>query len=232
MAGQLILVPTPIDEETPLETIALKRLSEMVKGKDLIVVEELKECRRRWIRWGLKREWIEDFILFNEHTHKEEVPRLIKELKHGRNVYIMSDCGLPAFCDPGMDLVNAAHNKNIKVTSTPFSNSISLAVALSGFSHQQFWFAGFIPIKSPAREDALKKCLKMPETSIIMDTPYRLKRLLPEIKSVESKLGIKRQYFLAMDLNQRSEWLIRGDLDHVMQSFDDSKKEFILIIGS
>ena len=47
----------------------------------------------------------------------------------------MSDGGLPAFCDPGKELVAACHRNNVKVTSSPFQNSIVLALALSGFDH-------------------------------------------------------------------------------------------------
>jgi len=145
--GELILVPTPIQDDLPLETIARDLLlSEAMNEQVILLVEEHKIARQRWLRWGLPREAIEKFILYNEHTQEKLVSDIIKEIKAGKKAYLLSDCGLPAFCDPGQLLVQACHKQRIKVTATPFPNSISLALALSGFSHGTFVFSGFIPV--------------------------------------------------------------------------------------
>ncbi len=230
MSGKLILVPTPIHESLPLETVAQSLLLEdSLKEKTIIAVEEHKVGRQRWLKWGLPRETIEKFVLFNEHTSTNEVPELIKKLKAGFTVYLMSDGGLPAFCDPGQKLIEACHRQGIKVTSTPFPNSIALAVSLSGFPHETFYFAGFIPIKSPERESSLKRLSQSKEMSILMDTPYRLNKILMELKEVISP---SREVFLASDLNSPDELLLRGSIDSVLGALKSSeKREFILIIG-
>ncbi len=45
--------------------------------------------------------------------------------------------------------------------NTPFPHSISLALALSGFSHKSFWFEGFLPAKKEFREKRWKELMKM-----------------------------------------------------------------------
>ena len=135
-----------------------------------------------------------------------------------------------SFCDPGRDLVEAAHLNGIQVTSTPFANSIVLALALSGFDHDQFWFQGFIPTSNPERQATLKKLLKDRNTSIVMDTPYRLKKLIPELKELEQITKISRQYCLAMDLNKENELIVVGNINK-LQKHCSEKKEFILIIN-
>ena len=152
---------------------------------------------------------------------------MIKELKAGKDIILMSDCGLPAFCDPGQLLVDLCHKNKVKVTATAFSNSIALAVALSGFPHARFIFEGFIPIKKPERSSALKRILKQPEMSILMDTPYRLVRVLEELEL----LGAKRQIFVGLDLNKVDEQLYRGAISAIKEKLSNSKREFILIIG-
>lgn len=118
--GTLTLIPTPIDEIHPLETTAWELLNNISGDSNSIVcIEDLKPGRRRWLRWNLPRNQVEDFVLYNEHNHKEQCIHLINELKSGKNVYLMSDGGLPAFCDPGQDLVRVCHKNKIKVTSTP-----------------------------------------------------------------------------------------------------------------
>lgn len=230
MSGKLTLIPTPIDEQSPLESIAfellLKAATEEVE-KSIFAIEDLKPGRRRWLRWGLPRSQVENFTLYNEHTRKECQLELIKSLKSGKNVYLMSDGGLPAFCDPGRELVELCHQNKIKVTSTPFPNSISLALALSGLPHDQFFFRGFLPVKSDERAQALEKLKELDQTMILMDTPYRLKKLLEEV--AEKLPG--RELFLALDLNGENELLLRGSASSIFNGLDRAKGEFILIIS-
>ena len=227
--SELILVPTPIQEELPLEPVAQARLLEdALKADVMILVEEHKIGRQRWLKWGLPREAIEKFVLFNEHTQEKIQNDIIKELSHGKRVYLLSDCGLPAFCDPGQRLVDACHKKRIKVTATPYPNSVSLALALSGFSHVSFVFSGFVPVKEPERSDWIKKELKRPETLIWMDTPYRLKKLLGDLV----KLNPDRDIFLGCDLGGKEEFLIRGNVPAVLKGIGEKeKREFVMVIS-
>jgi 16S rRNA (cytidine1402-2'-O)-methyltransferase len=227
--SELILVPTPIQENLPLEPIALARLMEdALKPNVMLLVEEHKIGRQRWLKWGLPREAIEKFMLFNEHTQEKIQGDLIKELSTGKTIYLLSDCGLPAFCDPGQRLVDACHRKHIKVTATPFPNSIALALALSGFSHASFVFSGFIPVKEPERGEWIKKELKRPETLIWMDTPYRLKKLLADL----IKVTPDRDIFLGCDLGGPEEFLIRGNVAVVLKGIGEKeKREFVMVVG-
>jgi 16S rRNA (cytidine1402-2'-O)-methyltransferase len=227
--SELILVPTPISDELPLETVALELLkADALKENVVLLVEEHKVARQRWLKWGLPREAIEKFELYNEHTSDKMKDEVMKKLIAGKKVYLMSDCGLPAFCDPGQNLVDLCHKRGIKVTSTPFPNSIALAVALSGFSHQRFSFSGFVPVKEPDRDNWIKAELKRPETLVWMETPYRLKKLMDDLV----KSGTKREVFLGMDLGNSNEKLLRGPAGSLMkQLLEGEKREFVLIIG-
>ncbi len=225
--GKLILIPTPIDDETTLEPVALNLLMKAWGNKEnsVFAVEEIKEGRRRWIRFGLPRETIEQFVLYNEHTRDSESKNLINKIKNGKTVYLMSDCGLPAFCDPGRELVALCHQNKIKVTSTPFPNSIALAVALSGFPHDKFVFEGFVPREKDARTNALKSILRERRMSIVMDTPYRLSKILAEF----ARLKGSRKFFLGTNLNKSSEELLIGTAAELAKLMEKQKREFILI---
>jgi 16S rRNA (cytidine1402-2'-O)-methyltransferase len=228
MNGHLTLIPTPIDDLSPLCQKTIDTILLGIKNKDLILVEEHKANRRRWIQHGLPRESIEDFVLYNEHTRDELKKEILADLKKGRNAMLLSDCGLPAFCDPGQELVDLCHQQKIKVTATPFSNSIALAIALSGFKHDKFMFEGFIPVKRDERIKELKRILNNNLTSILMDTPYRLGRLLEEVQRVDDT----RDLFLGLDLNQETEELHRGNASSMLKKIKELKREFILIVGS
>lgn len=226
MKGSLILIPTPIDNDSQISDDARKLLLEHSKSGGKILIEEAKVGRRRWLHYGLPRENIDEFILYNEHTREDLNSKIIAELKLGKSYVLMSDCGLPAFCDPGQELVSLCHDEKITVTSTSFSNSIALAIALSGFNHQKFVFEGFLSNKNDQRVNELKRLKQEKNTLILMDTPYRLKKLLEELK----ELNLGRRIFLGLDLNQKTEELFRGDPETILNELKDFKREFILII--
>jgi 16S rRNA (cytidine1402-2'-O)-methyltransferase len=228
----LILIPTPIDEESKLHPGAQELLQSLNVESDVILVEELRECRRRWLRWGLPREWVDRFVVYNEHTRDELKSKVLADLKAGKRHLLMSDCGLPAFCDPGQELVDLCHTNHINVSATSFENSIALAIALSGFSHQEFHFYGFLPQKSDVREGKIHTLLKQKWTSIVMDTPYRLSKLLQELVQAQQQLQIHRRYFLAMNLNQSQQLLLRGELSFLLKHpAVMEKQEFILLVS-
>lgn len=226
-AGKLTLVPLPIDDESLIAPDTKAMLEQAWLNKELILVEEARPCRRRWLHYGLPREAIADFIIYNEHEREELAPQMLSQLKAGKNIYLMSDCGLPAFCDPGTELVDLCHKNAIQVSASTFSNSTMLAIALSGFPNERFIFEGFLPKKSPDRIQDLKRILKAPEMSVLMDTPYRLKNLLEELEH----LNCQRKIFLALNLNSRNELLLRGQLSAIREKVTEKKHEFILIIG-
>jgi 16S rRNA (cytidine1402-2'-O)-methyltransferase len=224
----LTLIPTPICDNLPLEQVALALLKENCLQENVILlVEEHKVARQRWLSWGLPREAIDKFKLFNEHTSEKMCADLIKDMKEEKRVFLMSDCGLPAFCDPGQSLVDLCHKHKIKVTATPFPNSIALAVALSGFSHERFTFSGFPPVKEPQRGEWIKEELKRPETLVWMETPYRLTKLLEELH----KTQLRRELFLAMDLGAPSEQLLRGSPGLLLKECEGARREFVLLLA-
>ncbi|TNF31344.1 MAG: hypothetical protein EP319_02465 [Deltaproteobacteria bacterium] len=230
MKGKLILVPTPIAPELPLEEVARAMISHSLEEfpeKTTIVCEEIKEGRRRWLKWGFPRETIDSFILYNEHNRNDSHDEVISLLLKGHTVFLMSDGGLPAFCDPGRKLVETCHKKKIKVTSTPFPNSISLAVALSGFDHDQFVFEGFLPKSKEDREKRLSSLTGERRTIVMMDTPYRLSKIVSECQSFFPN----RDCFLALDLGYPEEELIYAKGSQIPKGLSQQKREFILLVN-
>ncbi len=230
--GRLVLIPTPIAEDVPLESVAfslLEKASLEERDQSVFVIEDLKPGRKRWLSFKLPRVIVDEFKLYNEHTAKVVVSELLADLKSGKNVYLMSDGGLPAFYDPGIELVNLCHENKIKVTATPFPNSVALALALSGFSHQKFWFEGFLPLENEERMKTLKNLYSMKHTSILMDTPYRLKRVLEECRDIHAKSG--KRLFLAMDLGSPTEECLRGTPVELLSSLTELRREFVLVIS-
>lgn len=94
--------------------------------------------------------------------------------------------------------------------------------------HHQFFFRGFLSNKNEIRSLELKEIKLMPYTQILMDTPYRLKKILSELIDLE----LNREIFLACDLNSEEEELYFGDPKKILNDIKDFKREFILIINA
>ena len=230
MKSKLVLIPTPIEESLPLETVAREFLLEnCLKDDFILLVEEHKVARQRWIKWGLPREVIDRFVVFNEHTQTEVQNHIISQLKSGKTIAIMSDGGLPAFCDPGQKLVKACHEQGIAVTATPFPNSISLSLAMSGVDHSRFTFAGFLSTDQMERKKQIDELASRNETIVLMDTPYRLNALVSDLASSRLK---GRKFFIAANLNSEDEKTAYGNFAE-LQKFAEatSKPEFVLVIS-
>ena len=90
MFGKLILVPTPISDSNQLSIEAKMILEDAWhnrKDSSLFLIEDLKPARRRWIKFGLPREAIDEFRCYNEHNKFVEIESLIQSLKNGVDIY-------------------------------------------------------------------------------------------------------------------------------------------------
>ena len=72
---------------------------------------------------------------------KKNLPKIIKLLKSGSIISLVSDAGTPNISDPGSILVNECIKNNINIIPIPGPSSVTSAVSISGFSENFFlWF--------------------------------------------------------------------------------------------
>lgn len=147
---------------------------------------ENERTARRFLK-SLDRTLDIDAIRFSvvDTHHAPEVPLLKSWLKEGREVGLLSEAGYPCIADPGSKLVREAHRLGARVVPLVGPNAMLMALAASGLNGQQFRFCGYVPVKEPARGQALreleKRALQTGETQIFMETPYRNRTLLQDL---------------------------------------------------
>ncbi len=100
-------------------------------------------------------------------------------------------------------------------------------LSLAGVRLDQFLFLGFLPAESEKRKIALADLKRQALPSVLMDTPYRLAKLLVELAA----LFPERKAILGMDLTKQSEKIIEGSLRSIQSKVGDTKAEFILILA-
>ncbi len=219
-AGKLFIVATPIGNSKDVTLRAL----DILKKVDAIICEEYRQGSRLLNKLGVEN----DLITLNEHNEAQEAKNILQRIKQGQTLALISDAGTPVFADPGGHLLRLIYQNNIQVSSIPGPSSLMTALSLCDFPIDQFYFAGFPPRKSPARENFLAKLKTITDPIVLMDTPYRLTKLLSEIKE---SFGSKQDLLLACDLTLRKEAIFRGSVDEVLQQVTGQKREFILVLN-
>lgn len=183
MNGKLYLIPTPLGELPPASVLPAPVL-ERTQGLRRFFVEELRTARRFLSAAGLKGR-IDELELYelNEHTTREQIEAygaLLEEQDAG----LISEAGLPAVADPGAQLVELAHRRGVEVVPLVGPSSLMLALMASGLNGQCFAFTGYLPVKMPARRDAIQQLertsAKLSQSEIIIETPYRNDALLAD----------------------------------------------------
>lgn len=223
MTGTLFIIATPIGNLNDLTIRAKRVLSEV----DFLVCEEFKFGKRILRNLNLEKE----IFLLNEHNEKENAPIIIQELLQNKNCALISDAGTPIFSDPGHFLISLAIENDITISPIPGVDSLIPSLITSGFDVSKFYYAGWLSPKKEKRISELKKLLETKKTIAVMETPYRLRQLLDDVKEV---FGEDIQISLACDLTTEKEKFIRGKISEVLKAIEglDEKWEFVLVINN
>ena len=184
MKARLYLIPTPLGDHAPSCVLPAPVL-ERVCGLRRFFVEELRTARRFLSAAGLKGR-IDELELYelNEHTTREQIEGYAALLGE-EDAGLISEAGLPAVADPGALLVELAHRKGVEVVPMVGPSSLMLALMASGLNGQCFAFTGYLPVKAPARREAIvqleRTSARLGQSEIIIETPYRNDALLADL---------------------------------------------------
>ena len=117
----------------------------------------------------------------------DETEILLKPLREGRPLGLLSEAGCPAIADPGAKLVEAAHREGFRVVPLIGPSSITLALMASGLEGQRFAFCGYLPREAAERKQRIQeleeRSRREHETEIFIETPYRNETLLEALLS-------------------------------------------------
>ena len=183
--GKIYLIPTPIGE-TDVYDVMPEANRAVMRALDYFIVENTRSARRFLSRAGIGKP-IDDlrFAELNEHTRPEELDGLLRPVLEGTDAGILSEAGVPAVADPGADAVALAHRHGVEVIPLVGPSSILLAVMASGLNGQSFAFNGYLPVKQPERNRAIRffesRALKEGQSQAFIEAPYRNEKLLADL---------------------------------------------------
>ena len=205
MAATVYLIPSLLHEEG-MRSIS-SYITGIVKLCTVLFVEN-ERTARRYLKKLDKEIVIDNYEWFTMTNDNPNTDSFRKKIKEEKTIGIISEAGCPGIADPGQQLVAIAHELNIEVKPLVGPNSILLALMASGMNGQQFRFAGYLPIKNPERNNAIKELesesAKKSCTQIFIETPYRNNQMMEALLSVclpSTKICI------AVDLTSEDEFI-------------------------
>ncbi len=197
----LAIVATPIGHSRDITLRALDILGQA----DAIACEDTRVTAKLLSIHGISR----PLVAYHEHNAEKTRPKLIKRLKGGETVALVSDAGTPLVSDPGYKLVRACIEEGIPVTPVPGASAVLTALVISGLPPDRFFFAGFLPSKSAARRRALAGVAEIPGSLVFLESA---RRLAPSLTDMARILG-PRDAMIGREMTKLFEETKRGTLD-------------------
>lgn len=216
----LYIVATPIGN---LKDITLRAI-EVLKSVDLIACEDTRHTKILLDHYQIKN----PTTSFYQHNQITKAEYLIKILREGKSVALVSDAGMPGILDPGYHIINLAIKNNIEVVVIPGPTAFVNALVASGKPAHKFIFEGFLPNRTIARKNRLKELADIGETIIFYESCHRILATLADILEVFGDKDI----VVARELTKKFEEITREKASKVLQKFQAQKPrgEFVVII--
>jgi len=222
-SGTLVLAATPIGRVED----ASPRLAAELAGADVVAAEDTRRLRRLCERLGVSLSGrVVSYFEGNEAGRTEE---LLRALRDGLRVVLVTDAGMPSVSDPGFRLVAAAVEDDIGVTAVPGPSAVLTALAVSGLPVDRFCFEGFLPRKAGERRSRLDELAREPRTMVFFEAPHRTS---PALAAMAQAFGDTRRAAVCRELTKTYEEVRRGTLDELVGWAADGIRGEVTIVVS
>jgi 16S rRNA (cytidine1402-2'-O)-methyltransferase len=219
----LSIVATPIGNAGDLTLRALDALRRVAA----VACEDTRVTSKLFALHGIAT----PLIAYHDHNAERVRPQLIRRLKAGEALALVSDAGTPLISDPGFKLVRACLDEGVPVTALPGPSAAICALTLAGLPTDRFFFAGFLPPRRSARRSAIAGLAGIPGTLVFYESPRRLAECLADLAAV---LG-EREAAVARELTKRFEEVKRGGLGTLAAHYAAAGAplgEVVIVVGS
>lgn len=214
----LYLIPTPIGN---MEDITLRTINTL-KLVDVIFSEDTRETGQLLKKLDIKK----TLITNHEHNEKENGEKLLKYLKEGKNVGLVSDRGTPIISDPGYYLSTIAIENKYNVVSLPGATALIPALTSSGIEPSPFLFFGFLNSKETKRKKELEDLKEYLYTIIFYEAPHRIANTLDNMIEIFGS----RKISISREITKKFEEIYRGNIEKVKEEIKNAKGEMVIIV--
>ena len=219
--SKLFVVPTPVGN---LEDMTFRAIR-VLKEADLILAEDTRTSAVLMKHFEIQTP-MTSHHKFNEH---KSVEGIVRKIKGGETVALVSDAGTPAISDPGFLVVRECIRAGIEVECLPGATAFVPALVSSGLPNEKFCFEGFPPQKK-GRESRMKELATEQRTMIFYESPFRLVKTITQLSEF---FGSDRQAAVAREISKVYAETVRGTLEELKEHFTkkEPKGEIVFIVG-
>ncbi len=180
------------------------RLLGALRAADLVAAEDTRHTRKLLSHFDIHTP-LTSFFRHNEAQKTEEILRLLRD---GKAVALVSDAGMPGVSDPGMRLVARAIAEDLGLTVLPGPSAVVTALVAAGFEGDGFRFVGYLPRRSGELQVELRAWRRCGGLVVAFETPQRLARSLAVMAGVlpAARAAVCRE------LTKVHEEVVRGSL--------------------
>ncbi len=214
----LYVVSTPIGNLLDIS----KRAIEILKKSDFILCEDTRVSKILFNKFDIKS----NLISYHKFNEKKNLNKIIKLLKSGSLISLISDAGTPSISDPGSVLINECLKNGINVSPIPGPSAVSSAVSVSGFS-DKFYFYGFLPEKNKLLNSDLQILSKLNCSIVFFISSKKFNKTIPILK----KYFNGRKILICKEMTKFYEEFFREEIDNLNQFESGLKGELTIVIS-
>lgn len=212
------LIPTPIGN---LEDITLRAIN-ILKEVEVVFSEDTRVTGLLLQNLNIKKKLIAN----HEYNENENKDKIIKYLKDGYSVGIVTDRGTPIISDPGYPLAHHVISQGYNLVGLPGPTALIPALIMSGLNPAPFLFYGFLNSKEQRREKELEELKNIKATMIFYESPHRIKKTLNDMLNI---LG-NRNISISREISKKFEEVYRGTITDVLVELEEPKGEFVIVV--
>ncbi len=218
-SNSLYIVPTPIGN---LDDITFRALN-VLKNSDIILCEDTRTSSILLKHFNINKR----LVSCHEYNEKKIVCKIIKFLKDGLNLALITDQGTPIISDPGFFVVKDVIKAGFNVVSLPGATAFVPALTSSGIAPSPFLFYGFLNSKKSKRLSELCELKNLPYSIIFYESVHRIIDTLSDLFNVFGD----REISLCREITKLHEQIFRGKISDILNQLDDLKGEFVLVVS-
>src|SRR3989304_2865128 len=168
--GTLYIVATPLGN---LEDITLRAIR-VLKDVSVIACEDTRRTVKILNRYEIRT----PLFIFHEYNKVRAGASILRRLRDGESVALVSDAGPPAaappaISDPGFELVRETIGAGVHIEVVPGPSALVAALVVSGLPTDRFTFEGFLPVRREKRRKAMEALASETRTMIFYESPQR-----------------------------------------------------------
>lgn len=214
----LYLVATPIGN---LEDMTFRAVNTL-QNVDFIYAEDTRVSGKLLKHFEITTK-LYTYHDFNKEMKSDEI---LKKMRNGNNIALISDAGYPLISDPGYYLIREVLKEAFNVVNIPGASAVLSALVVSGLVPHPFTFIGFLNSKESKRNTELTLLKEHKETMVFYESPNRINKTMKSLKQV---FGL-RDVVIARELTKKFEEIIRGTTE-TMQDVPDIKGECVIVVA-